>query len=53
LRNNSLYEQVSFLKKEDFFQPFHGKLFQEIVTRTAGDKAADKIIMSEFFNEMK
>jgi replicative DNA helicase len=49
LKDNSLYEQIIFLKENDFFEPFHGKLFKKIVTRINSDQLADRITMTEFF----
>lgn len=51
LQNNSLYEEVLFLKDTDFFEQFHQKLFRKIISRINDGQLADKLTLIDFFEK--
>jgi replicative DNA helicase len=51
LHNNSLYEEVLFLKENDFFDQFHQKLFKKAVSKINDGQLADKLTMVDFFEK--
>ena len=51
LRDNLHYEEVVFLRENDFFEQFHQKMFKKIVSRINSGQLADKFSFTEFFEK--